>query len=279
MGKQQRLKAERNELDRRLPVLREANIRIPDIPEAPTFVLAASAFLETLQTERTPENLLKAVGDVLKTLDSALGKLPNRATFSGLGKLSIACRPGCDHCCTTGVSTWPPVVLAVAAYLRRKLTDEQLAEVRARVDAYVAEGASLSLRARTFSRRMCPLNENGNCRVYDVRPLPCRTYHSFNVDRCRADREAASEWVSVPYDPERLHWESVIDEAAGSATEALGLSNDEVDFIPALQIALAEPDAAERYLAGDPVFARAISDPDEPDFQSRPGLTPIGAKY
>ena len=85
------------------------------------------------------------------------------------------CRRGCDHCCRT-LSRLP------------MLTAPEWHRVSAAIDA-LPSSTQAAIRARTLSATtdapvMCPMLDEalGECRVYNARPIVCRTY-GFYTER------------------------------------------------------------------------------------------------
>lgn len=218
---------------------------------------AAGRFAGPLGEERTPANLRRSARESLRYLDELLGDIPATINFSDLGRSTIDCREACNYCCHLWVTTSAPVVLALAFYLQKKLDDGQMAELILRMEKHATENAVLSTRDRVFRSRLCPLNVNGLCIGYEYRPHGCRSYHSFNVSRCRERMETENVEVPVPMDPLRRNVEAIVVRAADSCSKGFGLREDELELIPALLIAFRIPEAAERYLAGEDVFATA----------------------
>ena len=145
----------------------------------------------------------RAVDDVLAHL------LP---VITSRGEHTIACRAGCNACCSQLIRvTWPEALLVAAwllepdqAELRARFEAalpawrEAVAEERATVEELLARHAGPPLdepdRQRyvdatlAYHRRdaMCPFNDaQGNCGIYPVRPLPCRaTYVEGTAEHC-----------------------------------------------------------------------------------------------
>lgn len=73
---------------------------------------------------------------------------------------SLACRAGCDSCCRH-LTLFPVEAYALAAALRLLPEGEQ---------------AMIRARAQAATPAACPLLVDGVCRLYDARPLICRTH-------------------------------------------------------------------------------------------------------
>ncbi|MBF0306119.1 MAG: YkgJ family cysteine cluster protein [Alphaproteobacteria bacterium] len=143
----------------------------------------------------------------------------------------LDCRSGCNHCCRAPVEVTAPEVLALAAALLKRpkgLADLVEAEPR------------------------CPLlDRDGLCAVYDSRPFFCRASNSMDVAACQRGAD-------VPIWPA---WWSVHRHVQGGllfGIAELGREADRLDLRPAIAIALSEPRAAERWLAGERLFESAL---------------------
>lgn len=106
------------------------------------------------------------------------------------------CKRGCDLCCrslphlpTVTAPEWARLEAAIAA-----LPDELRAEVLAKIAAAPAKGPAT-----------CPLlAEDGACRVYDARPIACRTYGYY------VERDAGLHCAHVTATVEALDGEPVL---------------------------------------------------------------------
>ena len=133
-------------------------------------------------------------------LDAAIDR---REVAAAQQRMTIACKRGCNACCTTPVVVGEHEALAVAEWLR----DPEHAPVRAAYEAaypgwraalgplveqIVEAGASDQARAAAgaaFRARhaMCPFNHGGDCTIYPVRPALCRKAHALWTHQKCAD--------------------------------------------------------------------------------------------
>jgi Fe-S-cluster containining protein len=110
----------------------------------------------------------------------------------------------------------------------------------------------------TYPPVPCAFLEEGLCLVHEARPLACRRHHSLDRGPCREAFETGTE-VRAPINAKV--W------AAGtgiSAAYAEGLKRAKVDAAiyelqQATHIALGDPGAGDRWLAGESVFGAAKS--------------------
>lgn len=168
-------------------------------------------------------------------------------------KLEIACRRGCNYCCHSYVAALPPEVFLVADFVRSR------GDPRLVPDAVIARAAALknvSVAGRIGRKLACPLLLDGECSVYGVRPLMCRQATSLSLASCidefESDDATGSVEISAAYADHAGH-ASVILKAALIAAR---LPHAEVEFSDGLSVALAQPDAEVRWLAGEDVFAQ-----------------------
>jgi Fe-S-cluster containining protein len=168
-----------------------------------------------------------------------------------------ACRAGCAWCCYKSIVVNPPEVLRIAEYLHATLSAEELAAVREHIAEVDDQIHTMSSMQRAQAHQPCALLVDGRCLVYTVRPLTCAGWNSINVNECKAD------WLD-PESSDEISANVVQIEAfqamrlgidLGSAE--LGLERDSLELTTALRIALDIPDATERWLAGERLFAAA----------------------
>ena len=125
-----------------------------------------------------------------------------------------------------------------------------MAGVAGRCDAV---GATAGIR-----RNPCPLLHDNLCSVYSARPTVCRKHTSFSVSACIADYEGRGGEIPIRrFDQEIFECCAVAllvgmrlwDERQGAVFELSG----------ALRVALQDPHAEQKWLAGEAVFAGVAS--------------------
>jgi uncharacterized protein len=175
----------------------------------------------------------------------------------------LACRQGCDHCCHWyEVSATPLEALRIADHVNQTFDADARRELIDRVHSVTEEKKRFPPSGPRPSFR-CPLLVDGACSVYHVRPFVCRAFNSYDVTSCvelivsgNADDSGTSTIEGY------AHTHKIMISALRGfrlGVAARGLSPDMHDLALALGIAFDEPDAARRWLAGEPLFRPARS--------------------
>ena len=173
-----------------------------------------------------------------------------------LEQTPLACQPGCAWCCHLYVIfATIPEVLAIAEHLRRTLTEAELADLRQRVTVTLERKRNQSRFQPAAPMIPCPLLVDNLCSVYEFRPLVCRAWHSTDVRRCQQPNG------SLAVNQEVMQVFSAIYRSLIATLAEQELESQEVELISALDIALNTPDAAQRWLAGETLFAAAAASP------------------
>jgi hypothetical protein len=115
---------------------------------------------------------------------------------------------------------------------------------------------ALKAGGRAAARLPCPLLVGHRCAAYAVRPLTCRGFNSRDARRCELSLDPRNH-VSVPAYAPQLRLTTFVLDGMRAGLVGPGLNGDLLELSGALRIALEVPDALERWLAGEPVFARA----------------------
>ncbi len=170
----------------------------------------------------------------------------------------VACGKGCDHCCKTYVSATIPEILRLARAIRAKqATRDRLAEAAARCKA-------ISQEQRKAEHITCPILADHACSEYPDRPLVCRTVLSTSLPAClRIFGQNAPERFPHAENTVNIRTYFVIMLQAALILSELPHRHYELNH--ALALALAEENAEERWLAGEPVFADVAIDTSDVD--------------
>jgi len=121
---------------------------------------------------------------VYASLDAAIAGELDR--LRGEEGIAPHCRPGCCHCCRYHILTNSAEAHTLAQYIRREFSADQRDGLRMRTRQWhewdnskpgrypsskIDEGADLSCYDHS-----CPLDVDGVCGAYPVRPVVCRTH-------------------------------------------------------------------------------------------------------
>jgi Fe-S-cluster containining protein len=202
-----------------------------------------------LRGRPTAAQVLDHVALTLRWVDQLARDAADKVPESGIPD----CRAGCAWCCHFHVAATPAEVLLIVDGLRRTLEADELAALRGRVAAADDRVRGLDSRERRRARIACPLLVNGMCSVYADRPLACRGYNSLDVASCQQAVDSAAD-VRIPSNPLLSAPSEGARVGIAQALMEHGLEPN-VELIGALRIALEQPDAAARWLAGDSLFA------------------------
>jgi Fe-S-cluster containining protein len=172
---------------------------------------------------------------------------------------SIDCKMGCCFCCSQPVATTVPEVLALAAFIEEQFTENDQQALLERIQLYKA--ALEQVPAGVHPMVPCPLLVNNLCSAHPARPLTCRGYNSLDVTLCVERFEHPEKDVPIRISKAQKAVAEALGQGYRSAMNARNLDPSYVMLGPALEIALTEEDAAERFFAGDDLFSAAKMQP------------------
>lgn len=200
-----------------------------------------------------PVKALWAVQTWHKHHDGLAESRPSELLF-GDTEMRLACKPGCNHCCHTPVGVVAAEAVLVAHVVARTFSaDDRLALARRMQERKAALETGDARR-----NYLCPLNVGGACSVYEFRPYNCRMFHSFDEAACArlfggGDTHGHGP---LPIDRIRKQFDGLIVASASVAFRALKLDLRMLDFMAALEVALAAgDDRCERFAAGEDLFS------------------------
>ncbi len=155
----------------------------------------------------TPDDALWIAEGLAREVDRGCSL---RAEAAAKKKIVIACHRGCNGCCEELVLVSEPEALRVARWLsapanhairdaflaayagwRERVGDapERLATLADATDQTLYDAAHV---AQWRQRVMCAFNRDGDCSVYEVRPLACRNGHAVDTsERCSGANQGA----------------------------------------------------------------------------------------
>jgi Fe-S-cluster containining protein len=172
----------------------------------------------------------------------------------------VACVTGCTYCCHNQVEVTPAEVFLLAQVISRYFSprkQELLKEKTLRLAALKVGKSKAELAAARISQP-CPLLAEDKCAAYPWRPFMCRAMHSLDKEHCRTSFMAGD----LSHDAYYLHrYVFPMSVSAGLAAgfQEVGCVTPVLELSFALGEALLSPWLAERWLAGENVFAEVKS--------------------
>jgi len=105
------------------------------------------------------DELIQACRVVQEMAETTLARFRDDASL-------VACGPGCAHCCAVNVAVLQPEAVTIVAFLERKLSASQLAELEEQIDELLACIGGLDDEGRIWRNRPCALlDAAGSCSV------------------------------------------------------------------------------------------------------------------
>lgn len=200
----------------------------------------------TLGDEPSPPALLQIVEHGFAQLAEA----------QAASRAPLACAAGCAFCCYHPVDITAPEAFAMAAYLRTALSAAEFEAIAARLVANAERIQTLTHDAHALAKIPCAMLDNGQCGVYPVRPFACRAWHSTSAARCEAIFTYGDPLSMIPpldMDLYNAQWDVVYGVSEG--LRQAGLDDRPYELHSILHRVLIVPDAAQRWLRGEDVFA------------------------
>ncbi len=163
-----------------------------------------------------PDEVIPILEDLYAAHDQAARHLPVLAEKMGH---SIACFKGCSDCCNELVGVTHGEAHTIARWLLEPAQDALRARFLPRARAWVETAGASATRAldhlevgnqetylrmrkeHALLRLMCPVNEDGACTFYPVRPLICRLPYIVDTsEHCapRPEGGAQARQISFP---------------------------------------------------------------------------------
>lgn len=208
---------------------------------------ASHAIQAKLGGEPTPAALQQIV-------EHGFAQLAEAQTAS---RAPTACAAGCDFCCYHPVDITAPEAFAMAAYLRTAFSATEFEAMATRLAANAERIQALSHDEHALAKIPCAMLDNGQCRTYPARPFACRAWHSTSAARCEAiftDGDPLSMIPPLDMDLYNAQWDVVYGVAEG--LRRAGLDDRPYELHSMLHRVLTTPDAVQRWLQGEDVFAR-----------------------
>jgi Fe-S-cluster containining protein len=249
--RQERRLQQREQLNQGQTALRQG---LPTVPPKAMVVGLGLMLRDALTSPKHPHPASQAAEIVLRVFEASLAQTP--------ANLEIACRKGCGYCCHNWVGATAPEVFLIAQHLQARNADDWLAP--AAVTTRAAATIGLDIAARFGTKLPCAFLADNACSIYAVRPTVCRQTTSTQLDTC------IEEFNGEELDGDIMVSKAYLDRARNcrlpllAALTATGLPGHSYELSAAITRVFQTPDAEQRWLAGDDVFAGIAVAPSHP---------------
>ncbi len=218
-------------------------------------VIAATRILMDILGTRSPTRASDAARRAHEVFEISLKRNPSEH--------KIECAKGCGFCCHLRVTAMAPEVFLLGNSIRREFKND-FETVLNRVRAADRNARGLNGRERTKQHVACGLLVDNMCSVYSARPSSCRALTSISVATCKRGYDGEDVEVLTPAVWTELR--GAHNQAMWAALASVDLPSQGYELNHALLVALETPDAENRWLAGEDVFAGVDCDrPDDAD--------------
>lgn len=100
---------------------------------------------------------------------------------------AFACQRGCSWCChQLIVMTNRDDGVAILDFVRRKLGASEFEKIAADIRQQARQISTMAYQKAEAGRWTCPFLRAGDCSIYELRPVACRTVLSADASCCKA---------------------------------------------------------------------------------------------
>lgn len=177
----------------------------------------------------------------VRNLQSGIDQVVTSSINQGV---ELACKAGCNHCCSARVEAIEPEVFRIAREIASRPPEEIKALIE-RLRAYVTMPSDVAPWKR---RTPCPFLVDNLCSIYEVRPGVCRKAHSLDVAKCAANAPEIPQSLNIVLGAEALL------KGTSDAYREIGLHASGHDLGQAVLIALSDSTVESRWQSGEAVF-------------------------
>jgi Fe-S-cluster containining protein len=209
--------------------------------ETTAFLLSADKVREAVVRYLSDKRSSPLAITFVRNLQSGIDQVVSAAINQGV---ELACKVGCNHCCSARVEAIEPEVFRIAREIASRPAEE-INPLMERLRAYVALPSDVAPWPR---RAPCPFLIDELCSIYAVRPGVCRKAHSLDVAKC------VSHAAEIPQNLNIVLGAEALMKGTADAYQEIGLHATGHDLGQAILIALIDPTAESRWLSGEAVF-------------------------
>lgn len=140
-----------------------------------------------MSEEKSDNKFIIEIARIVDKEKGAKASILIHKIFDGLYKevpQAIECEKGCNYCCRGSVSVTETEMKEVGMYIRKTFSKEELESVKKAATKIKKSLQELTKEERIYARHDCPLLMDGECSIYESRPLMCRSAYSYSKESC-----------------------------------------------------------------------------------------------
>lgn len=168
---------------------------------------------------------------------------------------AIQCSPGCAFCCYLRVTASMPEVLIIYDFLyKNKQIDLYREHIEDSPDV-LASRRNKDLSWWAENRVPCLFLDikKQHCKIYEVRPFTCRSYHSLDAEQCKKGY-SQKEIVPIPCYPDVKRSFEVYSISFEQTMRQLGRQSAQRELSSTMALLIKNPDLINRWLTGDEII-------------------------
>jgi hypothetical protein len=215
---------------------------------------------EGLSASPTVQELMDLTAIIEQAMDNQVFRFAGKLEVLHQKGVSpeIACKKGCAYCCGTQIMATVPEVLRLANWILENFSSEQVQALKGRLAEYTPKVHAINASGEPRPPMDCPILVDNSCSAHPGRPISCRAANSLDVTACINARENWRDDIPIPLVGHPLYGGKSMGKGLRDAMKQKGLQSPIVEMPIALEIALNDPQAGEKFIAGEPVFEAAV---------------------
>lgn len=146
-------------------------------------------------------NLYEGIQPIYKAINELISML---IKYGQQQNIAIDCKAGCSACCYQSIYGVEHEFDTLTQYLLKHWTLEEREQLVERARKKFEAMQVLSKEEQALFKSPCPFLKDGNCSVYEMRPMACRIYLSTSVESCKyelahpEDKDAYPQLLDFP---------------------------------------------------------------------------------
>lgn len=146
-------------------------------------------------TEISTKSLYTGIKQLYAAVDKFIELFLEAAAQGGV---SCECGKGCSWCCNQTVYMQSHELDYLRKWSLLFLSQKDVQEIRQKANEKYLLTSKMNNKELHLYKAPCPMLVNGECRVYQARPMACRVYMSYQVSSCQYENDHPEDKSRYP---------------------------------------------------------------------------------